>query len=176
MNIEQCKVLSINPGATERLPEYTPYLGSEKKAIIPMTDRLSRMFGANTSLYLQGSASRLLLRSVAALAFGASAWLQMAGYMSIFGLDAYSYWCGMAVLLLSALMLLGIGGRLTPLCLSAMTVISLISYAHANGGVADFSLSCQLSLIYGAIAAVVAVLGTGRFTLPCFLAVRLKKS
>lgn len=164
------KVLSINPGASERLPSFSRGSVRSRRSIVPLAGKIAGMFGESTGSYLRGSAARLLLRMVAALATGGSAWLQMQGHLCVFGMETDAYGWGVAALVLSVLTALGVTGRLAPLMLACLSVISLISYAYYNGGVADFSASNQLALIYGALAAMVSVLGTGRLSVPFWLA------
>lgn len=175
LTMSEIKVLSVNPGATERIPTYNGSHLTRRESIVPWSDKLTLVFGGTTPLYLKGSASRLLLRVVAALAFGGSAWLQLHGYMNVFGMEEYSYGCAIAAMVLASLMILGVGGRLSALGIAALSVAALISYAYNNGGVADFSPVNQLTLIYGALAATVAVLGMGHLTLPCWILGKIRR-
>lgn len=168
--MNEYKVLSVNPGATDQLPAMRPIQSPAPEYIAPMAERIAYLFGGKTASYLQGSATRLLLRLIGALAIGGSGWLQMQGTLCVFGIETEPYICGMVTMILSVMMMLGITGRFAPLCLATLSVMSLVSHALNNGGVADLSVGNQLSMIYGAIAATVAVLGTGRYTLPCWIA------
>lgn len=165
----QYKVLSVNPGSSDRIPVYNPASEETPSSIVPWSDRMASIIDGTSPKYMQGSASRLLLRIVAALIIGGSAWMQMRGYICVFGIETQAYAWGVGALVLCILMLMGAIGRMAPLCLAALAVVQLVSYAYNNGGVADFSPSNQLALVYGALAAVVAVLGPGRLTLPIWL-------
>ena len=174
------KILSINPGAREHIPSFTASKKPER-IIVPVSDRFQQWFGISSADSFSNSFSRLVVRLVAMVAVCTAALMQMNGSISIFGVSHISYaneWLssdvsanlpallfGIAAFVLGLMMGFGIMGRYAALCLSLLTVASLINYAYYNGGVADFSAENQLALFFGFLTDVVAVTGTGRITL-----------
>lgn len=101
--------------------------------------------------------------------------MQMRGEIDIFGLDNSIYIYGVAALSLGVMMCIGFLGRFAALGLTVLAVMSLIGYASAHGGVADFSAPNQLALLSGALTAMVAVMGPGRLTLGRLFFARVNK-
>lgn len=168
------KILPVNPGSIDRLPPFTRRMEAPV-SIAPLSGSLARMFGAVGACCLRGSYSRLLLRIVAAVFIIGGAVMQMRGELDIFGLERHTYIYGVAALVLGAMMCLGLMGRYAALVLTVLAVMSLMGYAAAHGGVADFSAPNQLSLVSGALTAMVAVLGPGRLTLSRLLFSRRRR-
>lgn len=163
--MNEYKVLSINPGVRERLPVYHRTDAETRAGITPAGRQIAGILGMEESSRIRISVIQLVLRIIAGVAIIGTAVVQIGGGINVFGLSSASYGFGIAALVLGVLMATGLLGRVAALGVAVLTVLSLIDYAAANAGVADFSPENQISLIYGALAAVVAVWGSGRYTL-----------
>ena len=174
--MKEYKVLSVNPGAEDRLPSFSREQVKAPQSISPLASSLSKWFGISGSRFIHGSVSLLLLRIVAGAAIIGSAIMQMRGTLNVFGFEEAPFGWGVTALVSGCMVILGILGRFASFGIAALCMMSLVSYAYDNGGVADFTAANQLSLIYGDLAAMVAVLGTGRFTVQRWAAAQLLRS
>lgn len=75
--MKEYKVLSVNPGAEDRLPSFSREQVKAPQSISPLASSLSKWFGISGSRFIHGSVSLLLLRIVAGAAIIGSAIMQM---------------------------------------------------------------------------------------------------
>ena len=152
------KVLSIDPGCSFSNPPLD-------RSLTPARSPLARNIATKISRGPASSRSRLILRVVVGLLVCGAAWMQVSGSMSLFGLQSDPKAWGIAVLILGFLMAIGLFARTSALAVAAVSVTSLVSQALAAGGQIQMSPEVQLTLVYGAMAAIVTMVGPGRLTL-----------
>ncbi len=157
------KVLSVNPSTASKLPRYDS--ASRPEAITPvnidgMEDMMRQISG------MEGSTGCLIIRIVAAMAICSGATLQLHGSMFVFGLTSIPLPSAILAIILGVALLAGLFGRATSLILVIGSVTALISEATANAGVAELTPDSIMMLTCGALTAIVAIIGTGRYTVP----------
>lgn len=168
MSAPLINILSVNPGAASKLPP-TDYSGQGPlySGQHPLARHTAHITSRSGHHVWRANTAKLILRIVTGLLFISLGILQMAFPVWILGLQEHSRTFGTAIIILAGSAILGIGGRVPALGLTAFAVMALItSSPYGTPATLIPTLRLQLTFIYGAIAAIMAICGPGRFTVP----------
>lgn len=166
------KVLSVNPGTVSKLPHYES--GARHDAIIPVHKEMDAMMRQISGR--ESPAVCLVVRLVAVMAICGGAALQLKGSMFVFGIERLWTPSAIAALILGVMLACGFFGRATALCLAIGAVTAMVNEAAANAGTMHLTSENMLMLVCGALAAIVSIIGTGRYTIPGMAGNLLKRN
>lgn len=153
------KILSVNPGASSKLPpvEFVKQ-DATPSGNLPLTKYLDRITEWASSPSHRQNIQKLILRIVGGLLFIGLGVSQITTSSFALGVEGYPVASGIAILLLSLLYIAGIGGRASALGLLSMAVLAIAS-SSASAAASSFTY------LYGALSLILIVFGPGNITM-----------